>query len=320
MDVRQLRYFRAIVEEGSLSAAANRLGVAQPSLSQHVLKLEQDLGVQLLIRTARGVTPTEAGNVLVEEGNQILEAVAAATEKVQSMGLEPRGTVAFGLPSSVSMALSVPLAETVQVELPKVRLRAVEAMSGYIRQWLDEGSIDLAMLYDVRGARDLKVTSLLVEELYLIAAPDAWPPAGKGKPGERRAVSLQEVAGLRLILPAKGHGLRDMIDRYARSHDIGLEVAVEMDALTQIKTLVARASGYTILAPAAAQDLIARGELIMIPIERPVMSRTVYLVRNPQRPVTRACLEIERLTVSVVDDLVRRGLWPGRLTPHGEQL
>ena len=90
---------------------------------------------------------------------------------------------------------------------------------------------------------------------------------------------------------------------------VALNVVVEMDALTQIKTLVGRGSGYTILAPAAAIDRVERGELIMAPIVEPVLTRPVYLVRNPAKPVTVASRAVESVTLEVISDLVRRGIW-----------
>ena len=178
MDVKQLRYFMAIADEGSLSAAAQRLGVAQPSLSQHVISLEAELGVKLLERSPRGVSLTQPGGVLLSHAVQITRALDAAVEAIRQSGSEPMGDVTFGLPSSVSMVLSVPLAETVRVELPKVRLRAIEAMSGFILTWLEDQSVDLGLLYDVSAVRHLAHTQLMTEELCFFSAPDAWPFAG----------------------------------------------------------------------------------------------------------------------------------------------
>lgn len=307
MDTKQLRYFAAIAEEGSLSAAAARIGIAQPSLSQHVKNLEDHLGIELLARSPRGVTLTQSGELLLAHAHKIIAAVELAAEEVRDSGREPRGEVAFGLPSSVSMVLSVPLAETVRLELPQVRLRAVEAMSGFIQSWLEEGTIDLGILYNVNALRHMQIRPLMTEELFFFAAPDNWP----FRKGPAHPVRLAEAAKLDLILPSKSHGLRAMIDRFARAHGIDLRVAIEMDALTQIKTLVARASGYTILAPAAAQDLVERGELVSARIEQPVMRRPVYLVRNPSSAITRASREVESLTLKVIDDLVARNIWRG---------
>lgn len=305
MDVRQLRYFITIAEEGSLSAAAARAGVAQPSLSQHVSNLEKELGVTLLMRTSRGVILTEAGNLLLGHARRIAAALDRAAEEVRQLGSEPRGPVVFGLPSSISMVLSVPLAETVRLELPSVKLRAVEAMSGFIQSWLEDRTVDLAILYDVTAVRHMQLTQLTSEDLFFFSAPDNWPldqPPGAPVP-------LAEVASRELILPSPSHGLRVMIDRYARSRGVELNIALEMDALTQIKALVGRGSGYTILAPAAAQDAVERGELVRSPIVEPVMRRPVYLVRNPAKPFTRASSEVERITLAVMRELVARNIW-----------
>lgn len=305
MDIRQLRYFIAIAEEGSLSAAAQRVNVAQPSLSQHVLALERDLDVKLLERSPRGVTLTQSGEVLLSHARGIVRALEVATVAVRQSGSEPAGEVSFGLPSSVSMVLSVPLAETVRLELPKVRLRAIEAMSGFIQTWLEDQSIELGILYDVSAVRHLRHRKLMTEDLYFFSAVDAWPfPVAPGAP-----VRLAEIAPLELVLPSKHHGLRIMIDRFARSRGLNLNVATEMDALSQIKTMVSRGSGYTILAPAAAIDFVDRGELLMAPIVEPSMTRPVYLVRNPAKPVTAASREVERITIEVIRDLIARGIW-----------
>lgn len=305
MDIRQLRYFIAIAEEGSLSAAGQRVNVAQPSLSQHVLSLERDLDVKLLERSPRGVSLTEAGEVLLTHARGIVQALEAAVDAVRRSGAEPVGDVSFGLPSSVSMVLSVPLAETVRLELPKVRLRAVEAMSGFIQTWLDDQSIDLGFLYDISAVRHLRYRKLMTEDLFFFSAVDAWP--FDTRPGT--PVRLAEIEPVELVLPSKHHGLRIMIDRITRSQGVHLNVATEMDALSQIKTMVSRGSGYTILAPAAAIDFVDRGELVMAPIVEPRMTRPVYLVRNPAKPVTAASREVERITIEVIHDLIARGIW-----------
>lgn len=312
MDIRQLRYFIAIAEEGSLSGAAQRVSVAQPSLSQHVISLERELGVQLLERSPRGVSLTQSGQLLLSHAQQITRALENAVDAVRQSGHDAIGEVSFGLPSSVSMVLSVPLAETVRVELPKVRLRAVEAMSGFIQTWLEDQSIDLAILYDIGAVRHLSYTLLMTEELYFFSAPDTWPFATPvGSP-----VRLWDLAPVEMVLPSRHHGLRTMIDRHARASGVTLTIATEMDALPQIKTMVSRGSGHTILAPAAALDFVERGELVMAPITDPRMARPVYLVRNPAKPVSRASNELERITVQVIGDLVRRGIWPAQTDPE----
>ena len=197
-------------------------------------------------------------------------------------------------------------------ELPKVRLRAIEAMSGFIQTWLEDQSIDLGILYDISAVRHLAHRLLMTGDLFFFAAPDAWP--FDTRPGT--AVRLADLAPVELVLPSKHHGLRTMIDRFTRSQGVQLTVATEMDALSQIKTMVSRGSGYTILAPAAAIDFVERGELIMAPIIEPRMTRPVYLVRNPAKPVTTASRELERITIDVIRDMVARGIWRAEDEPE----
>jgi LysR family transcriptional regulator, nitrogen assimilation regulatory protein len=305
VDIRQLKYFIAIAEEGSLSAASARLNVAQPSLSHHVIKVERELGVTLVKRSPRGVVLTESGQTLLKHAREICASMDLCRDRVRLCGGKPKGEVTVGMPSSVSMMLSVPLIETVLFEQPQIKLRIVEAMSGFIRGWLDDQTINLAFLYEVSELKHCEVTKLMSEELYFFAAPDNWP--WSKPPGA--SVTLNEIHELDLILPSPQHGLRQTLERHADARGVPLNVIIEMDSLAQIKELVVRGSGYTILAPAAANDRVRRGELVMSRIVEPIISRPVYLVRNHVKRMTDACEVVERIALDVVEDLVRRKIW-----------
>lgn len=312
MDIKHLRYFVAIVEAGSMSGAASRIGVAQPSLSEHVKNLEYELGSLLFTRTSKGVTVTAAGEILLTRAEEILAAVESAKEEVRQSGTVPYGKVSLGLPSSVSMVLSVPLAEQVRQELPKVNLRAVGSMSGFVRDWLIDKSIDLALLYDVNALNNMITRELMTEDLQFLSSPEHWPL--KSPPGE--PVELRDLANQELVLPSSNHGLRALIERFSHEQGIKLNVIVEMDSLAQIKMLVSRGSASTILAPASAQDYIQKNELVTAPIINPVIRRPVYLVRNPAKSSTRASREVEAMTLRVIRDLVEKGVWPATLSDN----
>ncbi|WP_321336310.1 LysR family transcriptional regulator [Breoghania sp.] len=309
MNIRQLRYFIAIAEARSLSAAAQKIGVAQPSLSQHLVNMEEELGVKLVDRSPRGSSLTPEGQVLLRHAYEITDSVDRCIAEIRDLGEVVQGTVRFGLPPSVSMVMSVPLAETVRIELPAVRLRASEAMSGFIKGWVEDGTVELGFLYDLQGAEHFEATHVLNEHLYFFSAPDAWPLASE--PGT--PVRLADLADLELVLPGEPHGLRRIVDHYAAKAGITLNIVTELDAMTQIKELVARGSGHTIFAPAAAHDFVVSGRLVKAPVVDPAISRPVYLVRNPATAATRACAEVERLTLNVARDMVRRGVWDGEL-------
>lgn len=309
MDIRQLRYFIAIAESPSLSAAANVLGVAQPSLSQNVVRMEAELGVRLVERSPRGAVLTDDGMLLLRHARTVCAAFENCLDEMREAGGALRGKVGFGMPPSVSMVLSVPLAETVRVEFPDLRLRAIEAMSGYIKTWIDDGTVDIGFIYDLAKADHFRTIHVLNEQLFFVSAPDAWPL--ESPPGA--PVRLRDLQKLELILPSPTHGLRKTIEDYARPRGVHLNVTIEMDAMTQIKELVARGSGHTIFAPAAVFDFVARGDLVKAPITDPDMVRPVYLATNPARKSSRACRAIAQATLDVARDLVQRGIWEGTL-------
>lgn len=308
MDSRQLGYFRQIIDSGSLTAAARQLGIAQPSLSQHVRNLEQYLATELLLRTARGVVPTEAGRVLYDYAVQVTDLMKSAEDAVHSTGSKPVGRVSFGMPASVSMALSIPLAESLRLEMPEVQFCAVEAMSGHIKDLIRSNEIDLALLYDVEELGECTSQLLLREDLWFYAASDDWPfDTPPGAP-----VALSRIADLDMVLPSKRHGLRILVDRVTRKVGIELKARIEMDSLQQIKGLVARGSGYTILSPAAVHDMVTTGALVGSRIIEPEIERPVYLARST-RHVTAASRATETYCLEVIHDLVRRDLWKAHL-------
>lgn len=309
MDIRQMRYFIAIAESGSLSEAAMKLNLAQPSLSQHLANMEDELGVNLVVRTPRGSSLSAEGHVLLTHAHQITNMMSQCLAEMKELSDEISGTVRFGMPPSSSMVMSVPLAETVRIELPKVRLRASEAMSGFIKTWVEDGTVDIGLLYNLQGAEHFASTHVLDERLFFFSAPDAWPLATP--PGT--SVPMRDLEALELVLPGEPHGLRRIIERAAASSGVTLNVVTELDAMTQIKELVARGSGFSIFAPAACHDFVESGRLLMAPIVDPIISRPVYLVRNPKVAQSRACLAIEQIALHVAADLVKRGIWQGEL-------
>lgn len=313
MDIRQLRYFIAIAEAGSLSMAARHLHIAQPSLSQHLANMEEELEVRLLVRTPRGSTLTAEGQVLYRHAVEICGSLKRCIAEMRELSAEVAGPVRFGMPPSVSMVMSVPLAETVRIELPDVRLRVSEAMSGFIKTWIDDGTVEIGFLYDLNGAEHFQITHVLNERLYFFSAPDNWPLATP--PGT--PVPLRDLAGIELVLPGEPHGLRRIIEKAAAEAHVTLNVVTELDAMTQIKELVARGSGCSIFAPAACHDFVTAGRLIKTPIIDPIISRPVYLVRNDALTQTRACAAIERVTLKVAAEMVARDIWEGDLVWAG---
>lgn len=312
MDLRQLRYFIAIVEQGSISKAAQHLHIAQPALSQHIRHMEADIGVQLLHRQPRGITATEAGEKLLRHARLIVSQFEHAREDVRCDAAEPSGIVRFGLPGTVSQILSVPLIEAVKARFPRIKLRIAEAMSGFILDWLRDGTVDLGVLYNAGAVRGLAARRILSEELCLLAAPGTYPevlPAGD-------VVEFERAARLDLVLPGQAHGLRQQLDAVAAERKIDLNVDTELEAYAQIKVLAERGFGATVLPRVAAKREIDAGTLKAWRITDPELSRDVYLARSGERPATRAVHAVEQACREILRDLVRGDAWTAVLHDH----
>lgn len=305
-DIRQLGYFVAIAETDAISSAAARLGISQPSLSEVLATLERRLGVQLLVRGPRGSQLTEAGFALARSGRLILSSLERAVEEARALGGAPGGPLAIGLPPAFALLLSVALAETMREEAPHARLRIVEAMSGYVLDWILSEHVDMGVIYEGQDCAGLESTPLLVEELFLAAAPDNWPAQEVVNGIAAEPVDLAALKDLPLVLPSRSHGLRELIERAARVHGVALNAVAEIDGLRHMVCLVSRASAYAILSQSAVLDEVARGELILVPIVRPTLKRTAYLARKRARPVKAASLIVEGLVSTILAELIQR--------------
>ena len=309
MDLRQLRYFAQVVDSGSFSKAASQLHVAQPALSQHVRHLEEELGVVLLHRSSQGVKPTEAGERLAAHAKRILADFAEITDSVRGEQISPRGVVKFGMPGTVGEVLAVPLIEAAKQRYPDIRIRVVEAMSGYVLDWLKRGDLDLAMLYATSDPRGLVVHHGLSEEICLFAVPRLTV----GTELSGKTVTVASAARLPLIVPGLGHGLRELIETVAAEKGVDIVPAIEIDSYAQIKKLARRGQGFGILPMTAVSEEARSGEFQVWRFKSPGITRKVYLSYSAERPLHTAPRAIGQLAWEILRQQVQTGAWTAEL-------
>ena len=288
LTLNQLRYFLAIVRAGSLSGAARQVRVAQPALSHQILQLETELGQDLFLRHARGMSLTAAGARLLDRATEIIRQVDGTRDELTSTNASPVGTVKVGLATAVNMALSVPLLRECLVRHPKVRLHLVESMSGFLLEWAERGHVDLAVAYDGPMSGQLQFETLGREELLLIA-----PASLSGGLGP--TVSPDDLQRIPLILPGFPHSLRHLVDRAATDRSVRLDIVAEVDSTYAIKKLVADGLGCAILSRHTVREEVAAGALVAIPIEGLRLYRTIRLVSNVHRMNNTAVRSVSRL-------------------------
>ena len=168
MDIKQLKTFICVAETGSLSAASDRLRLAQPALSRQIKLLEHKSGAQLFHRSVKGMTLTESGEKLLSRVSGIIRQLEQAVDEVRSSAESITGNVAIGLMPSINSVLAVRLIEKVKNELPHVTLRIVEGYSGHLIEWLHRGDLDISFLYGPTHDLHLRCKGLLYENIALI--------------------------------------------------------------------------------------------------------------------------------------------------------
>ena len=303
MDIRQLRYFLGIVQHGSLTRAAEALRVAQPALSLHLKRLEEEFGCALVHRTARGVVPTESGMRLAMRAGILVEQMGSLKDEIRGLEAAPAGPAVIGIPTSLGPLLTVSLALAVRQRHPAIHLRVVEGLSGHMLEWVLSGSVDMALVFGSEHPPGLAARFIARERLALVTAKGDAIAEG------RREIELARVLELPLILPGRPHGVRSEVERAAQAQGTEADVIMEIDALDQIKALVAAGAGYTVLSERYARFGLEAANLVSLPIVAPEIERTIALAHALERPLSIAAKSVHAIAVEHLDRLTTGGRW-----------
>jgi LysR family nitrogen assimilation transcriptional regulator len=304
LDLRQLRYFIHIVELESITAASERLAIAQPALSRQIKALELELGIPLLRRHGRGVKPTMEGLKLANRAKRILEDVEEMTRDLTGKGNAPTGTLTLGLTPTVAAMLATHLITKAMKTFPDVNLRIVSGFSGHVQDWLIRGKIDLGVAYEGQIATSIRTKPIILETLYLVrSAKDANADCG--------AVPLRNALSLPMILPNPDHGLRGRIDHFARQAGVSLDVRLEIDVLPTILSFVESGLGATVLPLGSVIDLVNQGRLVASPISEADVNRSLILMSPLNRPESRLSTVFSDFLIEEIHALVESKDWLG---------
>ena len=277
MELRQLQYFRATADNGSLSKASAVLGIAQPTLSRAVRQLEAALQTQLFHRHGRGIRLTEQGTQFQVKVDAVVRKLLQAGTDLRAGAGVPAGSIAFGMPPSMSTLVGARLIDTFLQRYPRVKLHVVVALSGYLNEWLVAGSLDLAIINDARRNAHVSVDPLLTVDLFHVALRSMVDPNER----DQRTIAFDRLLGAPLVLPGRHHGLRRQLDAVAHSKGAKLNVIVEMDAVDALKELARRGIAATVLPPALIQKEAADPTFVVRRIVAPDISMQLVIAYSP---------------------------------------
>lgn len=244
MELHQLRYVCAIVETGSFSRAADLCHVAQPSLSQQVLKLEEELGARLFDRLGRSIRLTEAGHAFLPHARAMLHHVEAARAGVEDQRTDMRGSVTVGVIPTIAPYLMPRYAAAFTKRYPEARLRIVEDTTPKLVESLKNLSIDLAILALPLRHKEFEFFPLFSEPLFAVLSKH-HPHAGAG------TLALNDLRNETFVMLRDGHCFRDLSIAACARARVTPHIAFESDQFSSLLGMVAAGIGVT-LAPQMA--------------------------------------------------------------------
>jgi DNA-binding transcriptional LysR family regulator len=276
MDLNELRSFVAVARHHHFTRAAEELHIGQPAVSQHVRRLERELGVQLLTRTSRMVELTEAGELLLHRAERALAELEAGQDELADLRGLRRGRLTVGAMQSLApFDLAATLA-TYRAASPEIDIRVVEDAGRNLLAGVSADRLDLAFAPVEAGAglpAGLAAHELFTERLVAIVG------RGSALAGRKR-VELADLADEPFVFLQGGTGLRTSVERVAQAAGFVPRVGLETNELTRVVELVAEGLGVSVVSAAvgeANRDRIAVLEL------RPAIERRVALVWRAER-------------------------------------
>lgn len=297
MHLKTLRYFVAVADSGSLTAAAAAIPIAQPALTRQMRDLEAEMGVQLLQRLPRGVRLTPAGVTLYESAQRILAEAARLGRRLSHSQQKERTQVVLGASPTLARLLLPRLFENCIDALDELELRAREAFTPALLDWLERGMIDVAVLTNPEPGRALSFQPVLGEPFALVS--HARMRIGP-------VVSVHQLARIPLLMTSLHRGL---VDRQLASLGQSLQVRAEIDSVDSICELVLRGRWATIMPVSVFRETPQEDAIVMSEISGVQLHRLLVLATRIDPKPNPALALVHDLVVAEFARMERRGIF-----------
>src|SRR5438132_1256107 len=295
MELRSLHYFVRIAELGSITRASAHLHVAQPALTRHVQRLEEELDITLFTRANRGVRLTEGGQKLLESAQRILRDVERAGDEIRAHKAHPSGKIALAVTPTLCPVVVPELFGRMRRHYPMIELKVVHAGTVRLEEFVVDGRVDIGLLAEISRSRLILSTRLAEEEMVLVTRPGARP---------QHTISLEELSRTPLIL---GDGLRAAMDTLLAGHRVELQVDTELNDHETIRLMVQQGVGASILPHSSVYRECARGLAEAHRITASGVFRTLALGVAANRSTSTAREAVAGVVTQVLSDIEHKG-------------
>ena len=300
IDSRRLFYFYHAARLGSYTVAEAYLDVAQPAITRQIQQLEADLKLQLLLRTGRGVTLTDAGKVLYRHAETIFEEMRTTRRELDQTARHPGGQVSIAASPSFMSTFMPEVVSRFVAKFPEVRLKVAEASTGQVYELLVNGQVDLAVVLYAPNSQKLTAHKLFSEPLVLVASP-------RHALAKEAHVTATQLQDLDLVLAASVHGSRAVIEDYFARTGVEITPKLEIDSLRLTTEILKSPKLCSILPISVYEEAAERNSLVAIPF-KPALSRTMYLAHLRDRELPLGA----RSLLSEIPEIVKSFMKSGR--------
>ena len=290
MDLRRLEVFAKVAELGSFSRAAEALYLTQPTVSEHVRALEDELGVQLLDRLGRGATPTRAGQLLLGYARRILGLAREAQQALDQFQGRMSGELVIGGSTIPGEYVLPALIGTFKTKYPDISLSLLIGDSRQVGAWVEEGRAELAVVGARPASRALESRELMPDELVIVV-PGGHPWAS------RKTVSLDELRREPMVMRERGSGSREAVEHVLEKAGVTLasfRIVGEMGSTQAVKQAVRAGVGVALISRRAVDDECRAGLVACVKVKDLEVARSFYLVTHRDRtrsPLAQAFLD-----------------------------
>lgn len=297
MNLKALRYFVAIADAGSVTAAAAAVNVAQPALTRQLRELEADLGVTLLHRLPRGVRLTPAGVTLYESAQRMLAEAARVRQRLASREGHGATTVVLGSSPTLARVLLPGLFESSLRAVSGLELRAREAFTPQLLDWLERGVVDMAIVTNPEPGRPLSLSPLLGEPFALVSHPSLELPP---------VLPARQLAGLPLLMTTLH---RTLVDRQLAPLGLRLQLRAEIDSVDSIRELVLRGPWATLMPVSVFKEKSVGRGVVISEISGVQLNRLLVLASRLQGAGSAAQRAVQEIIEAEFARLTREGLF-----------
>jgi LysR family transcriptional regulator, low CO2-responsive transcriptional regulator len=279
MTIRQLEVFLAIAHAQSFSRAAERIHLSQPTLSEHMKELEDELGVPLFIRHSRSVSLTEPGRVFEDYATRVVATLAAGRHAIAELDGLKRGSLVVGASTTPGTYVLPARIAKFREEYPGITVALRIANSRTVQERVRDGEVDLAVIGGhVLGPSERCVAAGILDELQLVVPPDY--------PVKDGVLSPARLARERLLIREEGSATRQATERALREAGVTLRPAMELDHTETIKRAVMAGLGVAFVSRYAVEDEVRSGRLRVLSVQRMKVRRHFHVIHDERRPLS----------------------------------